>query len=246
MGAEHESLEHYPEERLVQLIRLSAGRPDLPVRIERVGAFSFVGRMAQRWRDDQVFLVGDAAHRVTPRGGTGMNTAIAGGFDLGWKLAWVLRGWATPTLLDTYEAERRPLVQHNLDRSLDPLGSRRPTVDELQVDLAGRMPHAWLPGSDRSTLDLVGPGLTLFATGTSRWRRTAAGLDTAVPLVVRGLDAVTARALGVLGTGALLVRPDGVPVGAWPTDADAAAHLAAAVHRVTGVHPGMIDDCNVA
>ena len=47
------------------------------------------------------FLVGDAAHRVTPRGGTGMNTAIHDGYDLGWKLAWVLRGWAGEALLDS-------------------------------------------------------------------------------------------------------------------------------------------------
>ena len=45
------------------------------------------------------FLAGDAAHRMTPRGGTGMNTAIHDAYDLAWKLAWVLRGWAGPGLL---------------------------------------------------------------------------------------------------------------------------------------------------
>jgi 2-polyprenyl-6-methoxyphenol hydroxylase-like FAD-dependent oxidoreductase len=231
---ERESLDHYTDERLIRRIRLSAGQPDLPVRIERIGTFAFAGQMAERWRDDRVFLVGDAAHRVTPRGGTGMNTAIAGGFDLGWKLAWVLRGWASPTLLDTYEAERRPLAQHNLDRSLDPLGSRRPAISELPVDLAGRIPHAWLPDSGVSTLDLVGTGLTLFTTGPSRWRRAAAELDAPVPLVVRDTDAVTARTLGVLGTGALLVRPDGVPAGLWRTDVRAVERLRGAVSAITG------------
>jgi 2-polyprenyl-6-methoxyphenol hydroxylase-like FAD-dependent oxidoreductase len=229
-----ESLDEYTEQRLIRLIRLSAGQPDLDVRIERVGTFAFAGQMAQRWRDDRVFLVGDAAHRVTPRGGTGMNTAIAGGFDLGWKLAWVLRGWGAPTLLDTYEAERRPLAQHNLDRSLDPLGSRRTAISGLETDLAGRIPHAWLPGSDTSTLDLVGEGLTLFTTGSSRWRRAAADLDASMPIAVRDTDVVTARTLGVVGTGALLVRPDGVPVGLWRTDAEADAQLAGAVRTVTG------------
>jgi hypothetical protein len=243
---EHESLGEYTEERLIRLVRLSAGQPDLHVRIERVGTFAFAGQMAERWRDDRVFLVGDAAHRVTPRGGTGMNTAIAGGFDLGWKLAWVLRGWGAPTLLDTYEAERRPLAQHNLDRSLDPLGSRRTAISGLRVDLAGRIPHAWLPGSDTSTLDLVGTGLTLFTTGTSRWRRAAAELDASVPVVVRDTDAVTARTLGVVGTGALLVRPDGVPVGLWRTDAEADAQLAGAVRTVTLNPAGVTDQRHVA
>ena len=61
-----------------------------------------------------VFLVGDAAHRVTPRGGTGMNTAIHDGYDLGWKLGWVLNGWAPEALLDCYESERRPVAEHNV------------------------------------------------------------------------------------------------------------------------------------
>ena len=47
-------------------------------------------------RADRLFLIGDAAHRVTPRGGTGLNVALADGHDLGWKLGWVLRGWARP------------------------------------------------------------------------------------------------------------------------------------------------------
>ena len=64
--------------------------------------------------------MGDAAHRVTPRGGTGMNTAIQGAHDLVWKLAGVLRGWAAPALLDSYETEFRPTAEHNVVRSADP------------------------------------------------------------------------------------------------------------------------------
>ena len=97
-----------------------------------------------------------------------MNTALQSGYDLGWKLAWVLQGWAEPELLDTYEAERRVVAEHNVARSTDPNGSRRPVVDELNVDLGGRVAHAWLPSSSGtvSTLDLLGAGWTLF-TGPS-------------------------------------------------------------------------------
>ena len=49
-----------------------------------------------------------------------MNTAIHDGFDLGWKLAWVLRGWTGDGLLDSYEPERRPVAEHNVARSADP------------------------------------------------------------------------------------------------------------------------------
>ena len=85
-----------------------------------------------------------------------MNTAIQDGYDLGWKLAWVLRGWAEPALLDTYEPERRPVAEHNLSALGRPggLGARRST-SELHADLGGRIPHLWLPspaaGSRRST-----------------------------------------------------------------------------------------------
>ena len=163
-----------------------------------------------------------------------MNTAIAGGFDLGWKLAWVLNGWAQPSLLDTYETDRRALVEHNLNRSIDPSGSRRSALPELQVDLSGRIPHAWIPNSELSTVDLMGPGLTLFTAGHSRWPDVAEALAESMPLHVHELDAVTARVLGVFAGGALLVRPDGAPVGVWPTDHNARERLRDAVHSLTG------------
>ena len=82
-----------------------------------------------------------------------MNTAIHDGYDLGWKLAWVLRGWAGAELLDSYEAERRPVAEHNVARSADPTGSRRGADQELRVDLGGRIAHVWVPGAGRSRLD---------------------------------------------------------------------------------------------
>jgi 2-polyprenyl-6-methoxyphenol hydroxylase-like FAD-dependent oxidoreductase len=231
------SLADYPHERLAPLIAASAGQPDLDIRIERLSTFSFAGQLADRWRNDRVFLAGDAAHRVTPRGGTGMNTAIAGGFDLAWKLAWVLNEWASESLLDTYETERWPLVEHNFNRSIDPAGSRRPVLSELHVDLGGRLPHAWLPDRHTSTLDLVDTGLTLFTAGHDRWQRAVADQDLAVPLTVRGLDPVTARSIGILTAGALLVRPDGAPVGSWQTDHDATERLDSAIRSLTGASP---------
>ena len=80
-----------------------------------------------------------------------MNTAIRDAHDLGWKLSWVLRGWAGDALLDTYEAERRPVAEHNAARSADPNGSIRGTADELRADLGGRIPHTWLPGESGRT-----------------------------------------------------------------------------------------------
>ena len=212
------------EDRLTRLIRLGAGVADLDPRIERIGAFSSAAQLADRFRLDSAFLVGDAAHRVTPRGGTGMNIAIHDGFDLGWKLAWSLLGWAAPGLVDSYEAERRPVAEHNVGRSADPNGSVRDPEQELFADLGGRIRHLWVPTTTgrHSTLDLLGPGLTLF-TGPQQviWQTAAACLPGSVPLAVRSVDAVTARAMGFHDGGALLARPDGVPAGWLPPGVDA-------------------------
>ncbi|GLY39990.1 3-(3-hydroxyphenyl)propionate hydroxylase [Amycolatopsis sp. NBRC 101858] len=66
-------------------------------------------RLAERYREGHVFLAGDAAHIHSPAGGQGMNTGIQDAHNLGWKLAAVANG-ASPALLDTYEAERRPVA----------------------------------------------------------------------------------------------------------------------------------------
>jgi putative polyketide hydroxylase len=230
----------FTEEVLARRIALGAGVPGLRPRIERTGDFTFAAQLADRFRQESAFLVGDAAHRVSPRGGTGMNTSIHDGDDLAWKLAWVLRGWAAEGLLDSYEAERRTAVEHNVARSADPNGSIRETAQELHADLGGRLPHLWLPSpaGRRSTLDLLGPGLTLFTSahaGAARWAQAAAAVPAPAPPVgVRNLDTVTARALGIRGDGALLVRPDGAPVASWQHSAGAGAALRAAVRSAVG------------
>jgi len=66
-------------------------------------------RLADRYRVGCAFIAGDAAHIHTPTGGQGMNTGIQDAYNLAWKLALVLRGAAPQTLLDSYEAERRPV-----------------------------------------------------------------------------------------------------------------------------------------
>ncbi len=112
-----ERLENYDRERCITLVRTAAGMPDLDVELVGVQSFTFAAQVAQWYREGNVFLAGDAVHRMTPSGGMGMNTGIHDAHNLAWKLAAVLRGWADPCLLETYESERRPVGLRNTKRS---------------------------------------------------------------------------------------------------------------------------------
>jgi len=213
----------YPPERLVELIRAGAGVPDLETEIIWTGDFTFAAQIADRYREGRVFLVGDAAHRMTPRGAAGMNTAIHDGYDLGWKLGWVLRGWAGESLLDSFEAERRPVGLRNTQRSAIASDHRDVSRDYLE-DIADRIPHSWLPDGRTSTLDLLGDGLTVLAGPQAH---VPLGRPHDIPVAVHVIDPATADVLGIGAEGMVLVRPDARPVARWTARADASSVSAA-------------------
>jgi 4,5-epoxidase len=72
--------------------------------------FRFHRRLASTYRQGRMLIAGDAAHIHSPFGGQGMNTGLGDAYNLGWKLAMVVQGRAPLALLDTYEAERRPVA----------------------------------------------------------------------------------------------------------------------------------------
>jgi len=75
-------------------------------------------RIAERYRDGRVFLVGDAAHIHAGIGGPGLNLGMQDGANLAWKLAATIHGWAPTGLLDTYETERRPLAERVVTQTM--------------------------------------------------------------------------------------------------------------------------------
>ena len=79
--------------------------------------FGDATRLAERYRVGRVLLAGDAAHIHPPIGGQGLNLGVQDAFNLGWKLAAQVRGWAPDTLLDTYQAERHPVAADVLDNT---------------------------------------------------------------------------------------------------------------------------------
>jgi 2,4-dichlorophenol 6-monooxygenase len=99
--------------------RQALGIGDLPMEIHKITRWSVEAVIASAFAVGRVFLLGDAAHRHPPTGGLGLTSAIHDAQNLCWKVAAVLSGHASPSLLDSYEAERRPVDQRNCQRSLE-------------------------------------------------------------------------------------------------------------------------------
>jgi putative polyketide hydroxylase len=100
--------ENLTPERCIDLVRQAVGVPDLAVEVLGINFWNCSAMVADSFRRGNVFLVGDAAHETTPSGGFGMNLGVQDAQNLAWKLAAVLQGGADQSLLDSYEAERRP------------------------------------------------------------------------------------------------------------------------------------------
>lgn len=107
----------WSDDELIEKIRGQVGLPNLPVEVLSRAVWRMSSQVAERYRRGRVFLVGDAAHRIPPTGGFGLNTGFQDAHNLAWKLAMVLKGTASAGLLDSYELERRPVAVSNADWS---------------------------------------------------------------------------------------------------------------------------------
>ncbi|MFF3612074.1 FAD-dependent oxidoreductase [Streptomyces sp. NPDC002580] len=106
-----ETLEEFTDERCADHIRRAIGVPDLDVEITGRAAWHAAERVAEQYARGRVFLAGDSAHEMSPTGAFGSNTGIQDAHNLAWKLSAVLAGWAGPALLESYDAERRPVAE---------------------------------------------------------------------------------------------------------------------------------------
>jgi 2-polyprenyl-6-methoxyphenol hydroxylase-like FAD-dependent oxidoreductase len=104
-------------EEFRQQLRATAGT-DFGVHSPRwLSRFGDATRLAERYRTGRVLLAGDAAHIHPPTGGQGLNLGIQDAFNLGWKLAAEVNGWAPEGLLDSYHTERHPVAADVLDNT---------------------------------------------------------------------------------------------------------------------------------
>jgi 2-polyprenyl-6-methoxyphenol hydroxylase-like FAD-dependent oxidoreductase len=125
---------------VMRLLR-ARGAPPLTLRETNwVTSFRIHRRIVRHYRVGRCFVAGDAAHIHSPVGGQGMNTGMQDTFNLAWKLALVVHGAAHPSLLDSYEAERRPVAAATLtstDLATKVVTLRNPVAREVRNRLAG-------------------------------------------------------------------------------------------------------------
>ena len=222
-----------------------------------VTTFTDRARLATTWRRGRVLLAGDAAHVHSALGGQGLNAGLGDAMNLGWKLAATVRERAPATLLDTYEAERRPVGQWLLDWSRAQVALMRPgpharAIEGVVRELAATRDGAtWFAGQlwgtalrydlggahalvGRSAPDLEFADGSRLASHLRDGRGVLVDVDASTPLwqaCARWEGRVRHVAGGVrdaLGLAAFLVRPDGFVAWACDQDADVDAFAMAA------------------
>lgn len=155
-------------------------------------------RLAAQYRRGRVFLAGDAAHIHPPTGGQGMNTGIQDAYNLAWKLALVLGGGASEKLLDSYEAERRPVGADVIARTRAASeGYGRETKPDRLADTQVRISYngtAWVQ-DDSGTVD-TGPVAGDRAPDVTGLRRRGIGFPPRLFDILRGTEHVLLVGLG--------------------------------------------------
>ena len=222
---------------VAELFRSRTGRTDLRLYDPTwLSVFTPSLRMAEAFQSGRVFIIGDAAHVHPPTGAQGLNTSVQDAYNLGWKLALVLGGLANPGLLDTYDAERRPiaaevlgvssaLAQQGGGMAAQPRGRQTQQLDinyrssALSCDrgaaerplMAGdRAPDATYvrPDGRRARLfeALCGPEFTLLAFGDPTIDLPSGGPG--LQVISLPLGATVAATYGASRPTVVLVRPD--------------------------------------
>jgi len=141
------------DEEAIAEVRALVGDADLDVQITGLFPWRINHVVADHYRVGRVLCAGDAVHRHPPMNGLGANTCIQDGFNLAWKLAFVLKGLAGDGLLDTYSAERQPVGAQIVDRAIASWHQGRELLQALHV-------HPGMPADERRAQFAVLSALT--------------------------------------------------------------------------------------
>ena len=112
-----ERREDFSHEDLKDRIKSALDLPDFEPEITSVSSWRMTAQVAEKFRAGRAFLVGDCAHRFPPTGGLGLNSGVADAHNLAFKMAMMMRNLAPPGILDSYEQERRPVIEFNCQAS---------------------------------------------------------------------------------------------------------------------------------
>lgn len=129
----------FSEEAVKQRIRVLVGDPDLDISIDSSSVWYVNQAFAPTYSKGRVFCGGDAVHRHPPSSGLGSNTCLQDAFNLAWKLAFVVKGHATPRLLDSYTLERSPVGAQVVARA------NQSRLDYAPLNACFRVPSAENP-----------------------------------------------------------------------------------------------------
>jgi 2,4-dichlorophenol 6-monooxygenase len=117
-----------------KVVRQLVGDPELEIDLISANTWTVNNMYATHMQKDRVFIMGDAAHRHPPSNGLGSNTSIQDAFNLAWKMAMVLKGQASPKLLDSYSEERTPIAKQIVTRANKSIAEFGPIFEALGMD----------------------------------------------------------------------------------------------------------------
>ncbi len=133
-----------------EVIRNVVGRP-IAFEIRDVAPWTVHNALAERYRENRVFLLGDAAHLQSPSGGYGMNGGVGDAVNFGWKVAAVIQGWGSEDLLDSYEIERRQFHERALAETIQNSEDNELVTPGLEDPIRGETLRATLGERIQST-----------------------------------------------------------------------------------------------
>jgi 3-(3-hydroxy-phenyl)propionate hydroxylase len=230
---EHETAASLEDEENVWKLVAKWVTPETAV-IERADTYQFNALLAERWRDGRLLVAGDAAHQMPPKAGQGLCSGLRDVANLAWKLAFCLRGQASPSLLDTYQSERSPhtriwiQISNGIARAIEAIAAgERPEIQGEQnpesrppigPGLHGQAPppagllsiQTFLADGTRLD-DRVGPSFAVIARADvleAAGAQARATWEAIGATVLDAADAGFAPWLDARGAGAVVVRPD--------------------------------------
>lgn len=154
------------EEQILKRLRQMIGDKNVPIKILSTFRWNINDQVAETYQKGRALCIGDAVHRHPPINGLGSNTCIADAFNLAWKLAYVLKGYAGSALLDTLTTERKPVGDGVVRRAnegmeahrtlwailgLTPADREKAVVELQRSDDAGELARARLQDAFEAT-----------------------------------------------------------------------------------------------